>query len=491
MNAPQKKPISSKDTIKNPLARCRAVILAGGSGTRLWPLSRALLPKQLLALNGTSTLLQQTVIRTLEAFPPEHIVVVTNEEHVFEVRSQLAAVDERLEEQVLAEPMGRNTLPATLLGLSGVAGEKAGEEAGDETGALLAVFPSDHLIHDSAKWAESLRRGTELAAEGWFVTFGVRPDHAETGYGYIARGKELGNGAYEVRGFVEKPDLERAGEFVRSGEYYWNSGMFVFGAADLLAAVEEFQPVLAEWWHGRSEQSLAKGYGKLPDISIDYGIMERAARIAVVDANFGWDDLGSWEAMYRLGQKDEEGCVVQGDVLAVDCKNSLLLSKGGKLAAVGLEEIIAIQTRDATLLCRQDQVQKVKTVVELLKAQGSPLVETHLTVRRPWGSYTVLEEGPRYKIKRINVLPGAKLSLQMHHHRAEHWVVITGTADIRLGDEDMILVENQSVDIPQATPHRLANPGKVPLEIIEIQSGPYLEEDDIVRFDDAYGRSVE
>lgn len=471
-----------------PAGKCRAVILAGGSGTRLWPLSRALFPKQLLALNGELTLLQQTAARVLSAFAPEDILVVTNEEQVFEVRSQLRVLEPTLDSCVLSEPLARNTLPAILLALSSIVppGAEAEELAADD---VVAVFPSDHLVQDGEGWRASLAQGVRLAAGGRFVTFGVTPRKPETGYGYIARGQALEDGAYEVERFIEKPRMEAALGFVGDGRHYWNSGMFVFRAGDFLAAVREHTPDHWAWWRGRAEKPLATGYSTVPELSVDYGIMEKVRRIAVVEARFDWDDLGSWEAVYNLGEKDEHGNVIQGDVLAIDCRDCLLISKGGKLSAVGLSGMIMIQTRDATLCCPLTQVQRVKEVVARLRAEGSQLVETHLTVKRPWGSYSVLEEGPYYKIKRIEVLPGARLSLQMHHHRSEHWVVVCGAAEVRIGEIERLLVENQAVDIPKATTHRLANPGKLPLEIIEIQSGPYLEEDDIVRYDDVYGRA--
>ncbi|MCJ2163238.1 MULTISPECIES: mannose-1-phosphate guanylyltransferase/mannose-6-phosphate isomerase [unclassified Pseudodesulfovibrio] len=459
---------------------CHAIILAGGSGTRLWPLSRNLLPKQLLVLGGETTLLQQTVTRVLEAFDPSRVWVVTNEEHVFEVRKQVASIDEALERQVLAEPLGRNTLPAIMLGLDKVV------EADPK--ALAAVFPSDHLIRNGQAWVSDLMRASLLAADKQFVTFGVEPDKPETGYGYIALGKDLGQGAYRVEGFVEKPDFATAQRFVREGSHLWNSGMFLFSAKHFLTQVARCEPVLWDWWMSRDETPLVQGYRDIPNISVDYGVVEKIDNIAVIRAGFAWDDLGSWEAMYRVGDKDENGNVIQGDVLAMNCRNSLLISEGGKLAVSGLSDMIMVQTRDATLSCPMDQVQSVRDVVAALKAQGSQLVESHSTVYRPWGNYTVLEEGPQYKIKRIQVNPGARLSSQMHHHRSEHWVVVDGTAEVEVDNTPVILVENQSVDIPKASQHRLANPGKVPLNIIEIQSGPYLEEDDIVRFEDVYGR---
>ncbi|NJB67919.1 mannose-1-phosphate guanylyltransferase/mannose-6-phosphate isomerase [Desulfobaculum xiamenense] len=465
------------------LEGCQAIVLAGGSGTRLWPYSRSLFPKQLLALTGEKTLLQETVDRALDVFDAADLWVVTNEEHVFEVRGQLRSMHPGLDAQVLAEPMRRNTLPAIMLGM-----ERAVRRDPD---AVVAVFPSDHTIHRPELWHGALERGVRLAREGWFVTFGVTPDKPETGYGYIHRGKALGDECYEVAAFVEKPDLATAQRYLDGGEHYWNSGMFVFSVKAFMEAVAAFQPELDAWWKARDERPLVDGYAGIPDISVDYGIMEKVGRQAVVRADFGWDDLGSWEALHRLGEKDADGNVVKGDVLQIDCSNSLLLSRGGKLAVVEVDGLIVVQTRDATLVCPADKVQRVKDVVSQLKAEGSPLVEAHVTVRRPWGSYTVLEDGPHYKIKRIEVLPGAKLSLQKHHHRSEHWVVISGTAQVLVNDREMLLYENQSVDIPKTAMHRLGNPGKVPVEIIEIQSGPYLEEDDIVRFDDVYGRIKE
>ncbi len=464
-----------------------AIVLAGGSGTRLWPLSRTLWPKQLLALSGENSLLQDTLSRTLTLFAAENTWVATNEEHVFEVRGQLRRVDPALDGRVLAEPVGRNTLPAILLGLDRVL-DGDGEALAART--VVGVFPADHMIHDAAAWKTCVERGLELAREGWLVTFGIPPSGPETGYGYIHRGPAVDGTGYAVLGFTEKPDLETANSMLRQGGYLWNSGMYLFRADVFLQAVERFAPALYAWWAARRKTPLIAGYGAIPDLSVDYGLVEKMERIAVVQATFDWDDLGSWEALYRLGAKDQAGCLVQGDVLALDCRDSLLVSRGGKLAVTGMRDVIVVQTRDATLVCPLSRVQGVKDVVAALRAQGSSLVEAHVTVRRPWGSYTVLEEGPGYKIKRIEVLPGARLSLQMHHHRSEHWVVIAGTVRVRVGDASILLAENQSVDIPKTTLHRLANPGKVPAEIIEIQSGPYLEEDDIVRLEDAYGRRV-
>lgn len=463
-------------------AHCHAVVLAGGSGTRLWPLSRTLLPKQLLSLDGGQSLLKRTVNRALEVFDPRNVWVVTNEEHVFEVRSQLREINPALEKGVLAEPIGRNTLPAILLALDSI--------VASDPDALVAVFPSDHMVGSNGGWMDSLAKALPLAREGRLVTFGIAPVKPETGYGYIRRGEPLAPGAYDVRSFVEKPDAATAQCYLDCGEYYWNSGMFVFSAQAFLEAVRTHQPVFWDWWERRAHTPLAQGYHAIPDISVDYAVVEKMDSQAVVEAGFTWDDLGNWEAIYRMGEKDQAGNAVQGDVLALDCKDSLLISRGGKLACVGVEDMIVVQTRDATLVCPKSESQKVKDVVGALKKQGSELINAHVTVRRPWGSYTVLEEGPHYKIKRIEVPAGGKLSLQMHHHRSEHWVVVSGTALVQVGEKETLLTENQSVDIPKATVHRLSNPGKVNVEIIEIQTGPYLEEDDIVRFEDVYGRNA-
>jgi mannose-1-phosphate guanylyltransferase/mannose-6-phosphate isomerase len=473
-------------------ARRFAVILAGGSGTRLWPLSRSSMPKQLLALNGTETLLQQTVRRVAPLVDATHVITVTHADHRFEVMGQLHAIDARLADGVLAEPMGRNTLPAIAWATARIA-----KETPD---ALIGVFPSDHAVTGSEEFLDAWRTAEHAADQGCIVLFGVHVTAPEIGFGYIQAGEPLefpagarsaASAIRKVARFVEKPNLATAEGFLKSGGYYWNGGMFVFRADRFVAMLERCQPALFAALPGlAASDRLASPelYRELPEVSIDYGVIERADNIAVVPVEMGWSDLGSWDALYQQRAKDHDGNLIQGDVVAVNSRSNLLWSEHGTLATLGLENMAVVQTRDATLVCHRDQAADLKQLVARMKEDHRHLTETHLTVARPWGSYTILEEGVRYKIKRIVVSPGAKLSMQMHYHRSEHWVVISGTAKIVNGEQEIFLEENQSTYIPKTHRHRLENPGKVPLQIIEIQSGPYLGEDDIVRFADVYGR---
>lgn len=464
------------------------VILAGGSGTRLWPLSRSSMPKQLLALNGGETLLQQTARRLSPRADYDRLITVTHADHRFEVMGQLHAVDPVLADRVLAEPVGRNTLPAIAWAVARIA-------AADPQG-MVGVFSSDHAVADAAAFQAAWDSAEAAAAEGYLVLFGMRPTAPATGYGYIQTGGALLAGqdrVEKVARFVEKPDAETARTYLSAGGYYWNGGMFVFRADAFLAMLERYQPAIhaAALAIAQSGADIAPAelYRELPDLSIDYGLLELADKVAVVPVDMGWSDLGSWEAIYQQRNKDGVGNMVQGDALAVDSHNNLLWSEHGLIAAMGLEDMAVVQTRDATMICPRGRVADLKQLVAAVRESHRHLTETHLTVTRPWGSYTILEEGERYKIKRIVVNPGAKLSSQMHYHRSEHWVVIAGTARIVNGEQEIFLEENQSTYIPKTHAHRLENPGKIPLQIIEIQSGPYLEEDDIVRFDDVYGRT--
>ncbi len=472
-------------------AKRHAIVLAGGSGTRLWPLSRSSKPKQLLCLNGAESLLQQTVRRTLPMVDPAHVCTVTSAEYRFEVAGQLLALDAALAGGVLAEPMGRNTLPAIAWAVARI--------ARTTPDAVIGVFSSDHAVADDAAFLRAWLAAEAAAKEGYIALFGMRPTEPATGYGYIQSGQALAGAnsgplseVHQALRFVEKPDLATAQGYLSAGGYYWNGGMFVFRADRFMDMLRQHQPQIFAAALALAEkdelQADAEVYANMPDLSIDYGLLELADKVAVVPVDMGWNDLGSWEAIYQQRDKDAQGNMTQGDVLAIDSQDNLLWSDHGLVATLGVANLAVVQTRDATLVCPRERVQDLKTLVAAVKQEHAHLTEIHLTVMRPWGSYTILEEGPGYKIKRILVNPGAKLSMQMHFHRSEHWVVIEGTARITNGDQEIYLEENESTYIPKTNRHRLENPGKVALQIIEIQSGPYLEEDDIVRFDDVYGR---
>ena len=472
-------------------AKRYAIVLVGGSGTRLWPLSRSSKPKQLLCLNGEESLLQQTVRRTLPMVEAAHVCTVTSAEYRFEVAGQLLVVDGALATGVLAEPMGRNTLPAIAWAVARIARETPD--------ALIGVFSSDHAVLDNDRFLRAWQAAEAAAKEGYIALFGMRPTEPATGYGYIQSGQALAaansgllSEAYQALRFVEKPDQATAQGYLNAGDYYWNGGMFVFRADRFMDMVRQHQPQIfatAEALAQNNEmQAKSDVYASMPDLSIDYGLLELVDKVAVVPVDMGWSDLGSWEAIYQQRGKDAQGNMSAGDVLALDSRDNLLWSEHSLVATLGVSNLAVVQTRDATMICPRDRVQDLKTLVAAVKQKHAHLTEIHLTVTRPWGSYTILEEGPSYKIKRILVNPGAKLSMQMHYHRSEHWVVIEGTARITNGDKEIYLEENESTYIPKTHRHRLENPGKVALQIIEIQTGAYLEEDDIVRFDDIYGR---
>lgn len=472
-------------------AKRYAIVLAGGSGTRLWPLSRSSKPKQLLCLNGAESLLQQTVRRVLPMVDPTHVSTVTSAEYRFEVAGQLLALDAALAGGVLAEPMGRNTLPAIAWAVARIARETPD--------ALIGVFSSDHAVADDDAFLRAWQSAEAAAKEGYVTLFGMQPTEAATGYGYIQSGKALAGASsgplsevHQAARFVEKPDLATAQSYLSEGGYYWNGGMFVFRADRFMEMVKQHQPQIFAATQALAENNqviaAADVYASMADVSIDYGLLELADNVAVVPVDMGWSDLGSWESIYQQRDKDPQGNMLEGDVLAIDSQDNLLWSEHGLVATLGVANLAVVQTRDATLICPRERVQDLKQLVAAVKKSHAHLTEIHLTVTRPWGSYTILEEGQGYKIKRILVNPGAKLSMQMHYHRSEHWVVIEGTARITNGEQDIHLEENQSTYIPKTNRHRLENPGKVALQIIEIQTGPYLEEDDIVRFDDVYGR---
>jgi mannose-1-phosphate guanylyltransferase / mannose-6-phosphate isomerase len=468
------------------------VILSGGAGTRLWPLSRELYPKQLLALIGTRTLLQQTLLRLegLEASPP---VIVCNEAHRFLVAEQLRQLKIGPRALVL-EPFGRNTAPAiALAALAALKGLGADANAVDP---VLLVLPADHAIGDVAAFQRAVHTGLAAAEHGLLVTFGVVPTAPETGYGYIQRGAANG-AAYRIARFVEKPSAQAARGYVDSGDYYWNSGMFLFRARRYLKELALLQPEMARVCETAFREATAdleftriaaKAFEACPADSIDYAVMEKTQDAVVVPLEAGWSDVGSWAALHAASAADAHGNVTHGDVVATDTQGCYLYSESRLVAAVGLEDHVLIETKDAVLVAPRSRVQEVKRLVQQLKEAGRYEHSLHREVFRPWGSYDGLEKGPRFQVKRLKIKPGGTLSLQLHHHRAEHWVVVAGTARITRGEEVFLLGENESTYIPMGTRHRIENPGTIPLEIIEIQSGSYLGEDDIVRLEDNYGR---
>ncbi len=459
-----------------------AVILCGGSGTRLWPLSRTLRPKQLLALNGEQTLLQQTALRLSHHIDPSHLYTVTHEDHKFEVKGQLAEVAPSAVANVLAEPCARNTLPAIAWAASQI-------QAKDK-GAIIGVFASDHAIDDEAAFIDAWETAEKIATDDYLVLLGIEPDSPAAGYGYIKPSKQITGGnkpVFEVAQFVEKPAVEIAKQYIADG-YLWNSGMFVFKASTFMQRFEQHQPEMAQQLSVMTAESFAETYANFTNISMDVGLAEKAEKIAVVPVDMAWSDLGSWDSIYQKHDKDADNNVMYGDVFAQDTTNSLLWSQSSMLATAGLDNVVVVQTADATLVCDRSRTEEIKSLVARVKKHKSELTENNLTVHRPWGTYTVLEEGVNFKIKRIVVNPGAKLSMQMHNHRSEHWVVVSGVATITNNDVELTLQENESTYIPKTQKHRLENRSEKPLAIIEVQCGDYVGEDDIVRFDDQYGR---
>ena len=461
------------------------VILSGGSGTRLWPLSREGFPKQFLSLVGQESMLQATWNRVsgVATAPP---IVVAGEDHRFMVAEQLREVG-CSNPTILLEPAARNTAPAIA-----VASLEAMSHGADP---LLLVLPSDHVIADVAAFQHALRDGARAAEQGQLVTFGILPTAPETGYGYIQA--EAGEGVRKVKRFVEKPDADTAQTYLSSGQYFWNSGMFLFKASAYIDALQQHQPAMldacrAALANARRETDFVRldraAFERSPSDSIDYAVMERTDRAAVLPIDVGWNDVGSWSALWEVAEQDNEGNAHHGDVIAEQCKNTLAWSDHRLVTLLGIEDVVVVDTADAVLVAHKDKVQEIKAIVAQLKAEGRSEPSAHRKVYRPWGNYDSIDVGDRFQVKRITVKPGAQLSLQMHHHRAEHWIVVSGTGRVTRGDETIMLSENQSTYIPLGVKHRLENPGVVPLELIEVQSGSYLGEDDIVRFDDAYGR---
>lgn len=493
------------------------LVIAGGSGTRLWPLSRELFPKQLLNLTDDHSMLQNTLLRLdgLNSVAPP--LIVCNEEHRFMVAEQLRAVDIK-PLSIILEPVGRNTAPAIAVGAI-----KALELFSDP---VLLVLPADHIITNIQEFHEAIELGSQYAEqlidreppfsnreeeggkkveEGYLITFGVVPDGAETGYGYIKKGRDLKDiiGAvsekrgYIIERFVEKPDRTTAIAYVESKEYFWNSGMFMFKASQILEELRTREPDMLETCNnsvknGKEDLDFFRlersSFEKSRSESIDYAVMEKTDKGVIIPLSAGWNDLGSWDALWQTGKKDENQNVVNGDVLLSEVKNCYIHAQSRLIAAVGLEDHVVVETKDAVFVAPRDQVQNVKKLVAQLKTGRRGEAVFHSKVFRPWGSYETIDIEPRFQVKRITVKPGAKLSLQKHFHRAEHWTVVSGTAIVTKDEEEIMLTENESTYIPLGTKHRLGNPGKIPLELIEVQSGSYLGEDDIVRYDDVYGR---
>ncbi|QNI01472.1 mannose-1-phosphate guanylyltransferase/mannose-6-phosphate isomerase [Halomonas sp. SH5A2] len=462
------------------------VVLAGGAGSRLWPLSRQLYPKQFLSLDGGLTMLQKTLGR-LDGLDTQAPIVICNEEHRFLVAEQLRQIDV-CDGQLLLEPVGRNTAPA--IALAAIAATQDGDDP------LLLVLAADHLVQDIAPFHDSIKKAQSLAERDYLVTFGVVPTSPETGYGYIHQGAALGPG-FSVRRFVEKPDAVTATGYVESGEYLWNSGMFLFRASRYLEELERFYPDMLHACHqamARTEKDLdftrvdKSAFAQCEDISVDYAVMEKTQHAAVVPLSARWSDLGAWSSIWELSDKCEAGNSYHGDVIQEDTRNTMLRSESRLVAAIGLEDLVIIETKDAVLVADRHKTQDVKKIVERLKSEGRDEFKNHRVVYRPWGRYESVDRGQRYQVKRITVNPGAKLSVQMHHHRAEHWIVVSGTAEVTNGESTSLVFENESTYIPIGQVHALKNPGTLPLELIEVQSGSYLGEDDIVRFEDQYGR---
>lgn len=479
----------------------QAVVLSGGAGTRLWPFSREAYPKQFLPLTGDRSLFQETVYRVLSMDAPKnHLellspLVVCNEMHRFIVAEQLRQMG--LDQSaILLEPIGKNTAPAVTL-----AALQASELERDP---VLAVLPSDHHVANVVEFQARLSKAVELAAKGDIVTFGIVAQKPETGFGYIRRGSEIADGVFVLDGFTEKPDAQTAAEYLASGRYFWNSGIFVMRASVWLEQIGRCHPAILDSCKAALSAGKRDGdfirvdkeaFTQCPSDSIDYAVMEKLnqgaekrPRGAVLSLDVGWSDLGSWPALSTVKPSDDYGNVTIGDVFLKDTRNSLLYSQSRFLAAVGLEDVVVIETTDAVLVAHKAKAQDVKAITEYLKKANRSEHVFHAKVHRPWGDYESIDNGSRYQVKRLTIKPGATLSLQMHHHRAEHWIVVKGTARVTRGEETFLLTENESTYIPLGIKHRLENPGTIPLEIIEVQSGSYLGEDDIVRFEDRYHR---
>ncbi|WP_048062441.1 mannose-1-phosphate guanylyltransferase/mannose-6-phosphate isomerase [Methanococcus aeolicus] len=467
----------------------KSLILAGGVGSRLFPLSREHYPKQFIKLKKfDKSLFQMTFERCLKLSNIDEIYIITNEKHKFLVLGQIEELGYEInnngnnggfnEDNILIEPIGRNTLPAIYYGL-----ENSKNNKENNSNTIVGVFSSDHLIENEEEFISAVLSGQELAKE-YMITFGIKPTEPNTGYGYIKPAEKL-NGGYIVGEFKEKPDLKTAKQYIENN-YLWNSGMFLFDANIFKNEVKKHCPDVYEAFKFNSVEEI---YENVPDISVDYGIMEKSDKVAVIPLNIIWNDMGSFDSFYEYFEKDDQGNVIYGDNISIDSKNNLINTSDGKLVSlIGIEDTIVVDTKDVLLVCNKGESQKVKDIVKYLKNKKDDRIQFHTTVYRPWGTYTILEEGLFYKIKRITVHQGKKLSYQLHHHRSEHWVVVKGTASVTIEGNEMLVRSGESIFVKSGLKHRLENHGKIPLEVIEIQVGEYLEEDDIIRFDDDFGR---
>lgn len=469
------------------------VIMAGGSGTRLWPLSRELYPKQFLCLQNKLSMLQATISR-LDGIDHVDPVVICNEKHRFIAAEQLLQLNQ-LTNNIILEPFGRNTAPAVALAALMV------KDNYPQDDPLLLVLAADHVFTNEDEFRNTVRKAIPFANKGKLVTFGILPNKPETGYGYIRRGNQLelghGNIAFDVEQFVEKPNLETARTYVASNEYYWNSGMFLFRAGRYLEELKKYRPdIMTACEKTMADLNFDLDFTRIneteffncPDESIDYAVMEHTSDAVVMPMDAGWSDVGSWSSLWEISNRTIEGNVYHGDVINHKSENSYVYAESSLVATIGVKDLVVVQTKDAVLVANRNAVQDVKKIVELIKAGGRHEHQNHREVYRPWGKYDSIDAGHRYQVKRITVKPGEGLSIQMHHHRAEHWVVVAGTAKVTINGEISLLAENESVYIPLGAKHCLENPGKIPLDLIEVRSGAYLEEDDVVRFYDRYGR---
>ena len=458
------------------------IILAGGSGSRLWPLSRELHPKQLLKFTGAESLLQSTFARLQQCMPNENILSITNTKHAPNIRVQLKELSEHL--TILSEPVSKNTAPAIALAVKYITHNFNNDE-------IILAVPSDHIINDTNKFRTAILEGEKLAKEGYFVTFGVQPSYSETGFGYIKTGEKISNGLKVIH-FSEKPNEETAQKYIQDKTYFWNSGIFMFKASTLFEELQQHAPEIFKITEQidmtNSTEIPFVEFDKMPNISIDYALMEKSDKLAMIKLESDWKDLGSWDAIYNMNEKDENNNVLIGHVLNKKSKNCLVYSSSKLVTTIGLEDTVIVETEDAILACKKDKTQEVKQIYETLKEQNDNTHFCHKTVYRPWGFYTVIAQGTGFQSKIIHVNPKQKLSLQSHNHRSEHWVVLSGTAKVVLGSRELILNAGHSVDIPLKAIHSLQNPYDEPVEVIEVQKGDILIEEDIIRYEDMYGR---